>query len=570
MFKRILILLLVAGFFSACTKKSMPAKTDAKAPNKPTVEAPEIVKDPVSVFTKDGFESNKDFISNKIQSADADSAGIVAKSFVYNYTNTIFPLYKQNEYQPFWSNQKRVEEAIAVLKDSEYDGLNPDEYNYKTLQVIYSTYQEDGKIDETEALDLELMLTAAMYTYTHHLFFGKLDPVTIYPEWNYKRPSKDLITDSLLVIYFNKNIDQIPDRFRPQISFYSSLRNALINIDSLIARGYSEVAIPYIGKKLSKGDTSYVISEVKKRLQIVAQYDSVGLSDTIFDEQLYQAVKIFQQHVGLHPTGIIDKATLDRLNYTPAQIRNTIRANMERCRWFSNERPDEYILVNIPDYTLRHFKDGKIIYTETVIVGKQLNQTPVFQARISNIEFNPYWTVPRSIAVKEILPSLKKDPNYLAKHNMFLVQGENEVAVPASFAGYSANNFPFVIKERPGPKNSLGQVKFSFPNPYSIYMHDTPAKYLFDNDVRSYSHGCIRLHNPLKFAEHLLSQQGVTQNRIDEIVQSEKNYVMALETKMPIMISYFTCYTKKGDNYLYFFYDVYDSDKKIIEGLKKY
>jgi murein L,D-transpeptidase YcbB/YkuD len=559
MLKHLLILLLIAGVSGACSKKSIPSKT--------TVKVPEIIKDPVSVFTKDGFEENKDLVSQKIEKADTNNTGIVAKTSIYNSNNPVFSLYKKNEYQLFWANQKSVEDAINVLKESEYEGLNPDDYNYTTLQSLYKSYQLDNKIDESEALDLELMLTASMYKYTNHLYFGKLDPITIYPEWNYQRPSKELITDSLLVILFNKNIDQIPVNFRPKISFYTSLRNALINVDSLIAQGYTGANIPYIGKKLVKGDTSYVILEVKKKLQ-ATEYNSGELNNT-FDDKLYQSVKVFQAHVGLHPTGIIDKNTLVKLNYTPAQIRTTIQANMERCRWLAYELPDEYILVNIPDYTLSHFKNGKVIYTENVIVGKKLNQTPVFQATISNVEFNPYWTVPKSIAVKEILPSLKKDLNYLEKHNMFLFDGEKEVAAPASFAGYSESYFPFTIKEKPGPKNSLGQVKFAFPNPYSIYMHDTPAKYLFDNDVRSYSHGCIRLHNPLKFASHLLSQQGVTEKQINEIVLSEKNYVMGLETKMPILISYFTCYTKRGDNYLYFFYDVYDSDKKIIEGLKR-
>jgi murein L,D-transpeptidase YcbB/YkuD len=560
MLKKILLLLIVAGVSAACSKKSVPAKT--------VVKVPDIIKDPVSVFTKDGFEANKDFIVQKIQKADTNRTGIVSKTNIYNASNSIFSLYKKNNYQPFWTTKNRVEEAIAVLKQSEYDGLNADDYNYNTIQSVYKTYQEDNVIDESEALDLELMLTASIYKYTHHLYFGKLDPVTIYPEWNYQRPSKDLITDSVLVIYFNKNIDQIPARFRPQISFYASLQAALMNADSLEANGFTSKAIPYSGKKLVKGDTSAVILEIKKRLQATTEYSFSDINN-VFDDQLFQSVKVFQEHGGLRATGVIDKNTLDRLNYTPAQIRNTIRANMERCRWLSNELPNEYILVNIPDYTLSHFKNGKVVYNETVIVGKQLNQTPVFQATISNVEFNPYWTVPRSIAVKEILPSLKRDPGYLEKHNMFLMEGDKEIAPPASFAGYSDSYFPFTIKEKPGTKNSLGQVKFAFPNPYSIYMHDTPAKYLFDNDMRSYSHGCIRLRNPLKFADHLLSPQGVTSRRIDEIIESEKNYVMALENKMPIMISYFTCYAKKGDSRMYFFYDVYDSDKKIIEGLKR-
>ncbi len=561
MYKPLVLIFLVAAVSNACSKKTIPSK-------QVTVKVPEVITNPVSVFTKDGFESNKDFINQKIQKADSTGNGIVANSSVYNYTSPVFNIYEKNDYQPFWSNQNRVEDAIAVLKASEHEGLNPNDYNCKSLESIYAGALKDAKIDETEALDIELMLTASMYKYVHHLYFGKLDPVAIYPEWNYQRPSKELITDSLLAIYFNKNVDQIPVRFRPENYFYKSLKNALIHADSLEANGFPEGKIDFAGKKLVKGDTSFVILQIKQRLQATTEYSFTEMNNT-FDEQLYQSIKIFQEHVGLHSTGVIDKTTIARLNYTPAQFRNTIRANMERCRWLSTELPNEYIVVNIPDYTLTHFKNDKVVYNETVIVGKQLNQTPVFQAMITNVEFNPYWTVPRSIAVKELLPSLKKDPDYLKKHNMFLFDGEKEIATPASFEGYSDSYFPFTIKEKPGPQNSLGQVKFSFPNPYSIYMHDTPAKYLFDNDIRSFSHGCIRLHNPIKFADHLLSPQGVTEKQIDGIVQSADNYVMALETKMPIMISYFTCYAKKGDSRMYFFYDVYESDKKIIDALSK-
>ena len=150
---------------------------------------------------------------------------------------------------------------------------------------------------------------------------------------------------------------------------------------------------------------------------------------------------------------------------------------------------------------------------------------------------------------------------------MVLYQGADIVETPASFDSYTEKNFPFVIKENPGEKNSLGQVKFLFPNPYSIYMHDTPAKYLFDNDVRSFSHGCIRLHDPIKFANYLLSKEGFKPSQIQDILKSDKNYAIALKTKIPIMISYFTCYMKKGDSRLYFFSDIYGSDKKIINAL---
>jgi murein L,D-transpeptidase YcbB/YkuD len=557
MLKRVLVILLVVGFYS-CSKKIQPAHSKIDT----------IIKgrSAIPFLKKDLFEQTNSFVASRIADRDDSNKGDRYFSVYIPSNDSIFNLYKRNEYQLFWGDEKKFQHALDVLKDSKNEGLNPNDYHVDVLTKEFDRYKSKDSLVIDDALSLELLMSKSMYTYINHLHYGRVNPIDIYPEWNYKRPSELAVSDSNLVDVFNNNVNNITNYFRPKIFFYESLRKALIVSDSLESYGFSSKSISYVGKKLEKGDTSDVISEVKKRLNATTQYE-FNDTDNVFTDDLVKSIKIFQAHVGLKPTGSIDKATLNKLNYTPNEIRNTIRANMERCRWFSDDVVNEFILINIPDYTLTYFKNGKVDYSERVIVGRVMNQTPVFQSKLSTVEFNPYWTVPKSIAVKEILPSLKKDPTYLEKHNMVLYKGSDIVEIPSSFDSYTEKNFPYVIKENPGEKNSLGQVKFLFPNPYSIYMHDTPSKYLFDKDVRSFSHGCIRLNNPIKFANYLLSKQGFKPSQIDDILKSDKNYAIALETKIPIMISYFTCYMKKGDSRLYFFSDIYGSDKKIIDAL---
>ncbi|WP_299252273.1 L,D-transpeptidase family protein [uncultured Cytophaga sp.] len=561
MLKPVLVILLLIGFYS-CSRKVQPSASHK------TIDTIAKEKSIVPFLKKDLFEQTNFFVATRIVDIDKNNVGNKYFSVFVSSNDSIFNLYKKNEYQLFWGDEKKFQRALDVLKESKNEGLDPEDYHVNLLTKEFESYKLKDSLVINDAVSLELLMSKSMYTYINHLHFGRVDPITIYPEWNYKRPSEAAVSDSNLVDVFNNNVTNIAPAFRPKIFFYESLRKALIESDSLEVYGFGAKSIPYIGRKLQKGDTSFIIVEIKKRLNATTQYD-INAIDNVFNDDLVSNIKIFQAHVGLKPTGIIDKTTLNKINYTPNEIRNTIRANMERCRWFNEDidSEKEFVLINIPDYTLSYFKNGKVDYSERIIVGRVMNQTPVFESKIATVEFNPYWTVPKSIAVKEILPSLKKDPSYLEKHNMVLYQGADIVETPASFDSYTEKNFPFVIKENPGEKNSLGQVKFLFPNPYSIYMHDTPAKYLFDNDVRSFSHGCIRLHDPIKFANYLLSKEGFKPSQIQDILKSDKNYAIALKTKIPIMISYFTCYMKKGDSRLYFFSDIYGSDKKIINAL---
>jgi len=210
---------------------------------------------------------------------------------------------------------------------------------------------------------------------------------------------------------------------------------------------------------------------------------------------------------------------------------------MERCRWLNNDLPEEFILVNIADFQLYLFRNRIIDYNCRVVVGKEYHETPVFTSNIKYVVFNPTWTVPYSIASKETLPKLKRDPQYLQDRNMTLLRG-NKVVDPSTvdFNQYSRSNFPFTIRQEPGPNNALGIVKFIFPNIHNVYLHDTPSKSYFKKGERAYSHGCVRVQNPLVLAEQVLGKQGYDKNKIDSIIKSKKLKNVYLDDQMTVMI----------------------------------
>ena len=517
------------------------------------------------VVTADAFDSIRSSVNNNLSEIFAVDSFVIINEDTIRNAATLSNLYKRNKYQSFWLSEERIGHVFTLLYSAHSEGLDPEDYSYTELKRQYAKCLNGG-ITTEEAVKLEIRISRSVLLYVKHLYKGKVDPRVVFPAWNYKEPASEVISDSMLVRYFTSNLDSLPSILHPKYEIYQRLRQTLKLVDSFGSKSIYMEKIPYVGRTLALGDTSYTIRAIKKRLQATYEYNFDSLNN-IFDNQLKDSIKIFQSHVGISPSGKLDKKTIEKLNFTVEEVRSAIRVNMERLRWLPNDMPHEFILVNIADYTLRHFIDRNVIYEESVIVGREYTSTPVFEAMLSYIEFNPYWSVPRSIAVNEILPSLKQNPNYLQAHNMNLFRGNAEVAIPNSFSEYTKNNFPFTIRENPGPKNSLGQVKLMFPNPYSIYLHDTPGKYLFDRDERSFSHGCIRLKDPLKFALHLLSKQGVTQAQIDKIIRNKNNYVISLNEKIPVMLIYFTCYSIKSDPRLYFFKDIYGRDKKIIDAL---
>ena len=300
-------------------------------------------------------------------------------------------------------------------------------------------------------------------------------------------------------------------------------------------------------KTLKKGMSSPSIAIIKKRLQITGEL--VGKdSSQVFDDTLVNAVKNFQNELGLKPDGIITASLIKDMNVTTLQRIEQLLINMGRMRWMTTEPSGQLIVVNIPEFELHVYEGKRKAFDMDVVVGKEGHNTTIFTGNLNQIVFSPYWNVPPSIVKKEILPAVAKNPNYLEEHNM--EQTGTEDGAPA-------------IRQRPGPDNSLGRVKFLFPNSFNIYFHDTNAKSLFSKDKRAFSHGCIRLAEPEKMAEYLLRNNPEwTPDKIEEAMNRDQPQTVRLNKPVPVLITYYTAWVD-DNGVLNFRDDIYSHDKDL-------
>ena len=316
-----------------------------------------------------------------------------------------------------------------------------------------------------------------------------------------------------------------------------------------IAKDGGWVPISLSSKQIKKGAASPGITLLKKRLLITREFS--GLDTTaIFDDSLLMAIKNYQLHNGLVPTGLITDTLIRSLNVTVEKRIQQIIINLERLQWLPVSKDANYIAVNIPDFTLSVFENNIKSFDIPVAVGKEGTNTTIFSGKLNQVVFSPYWNIPASIVKKEILPKIKADPNYLKSRNMEIV-GKND-SLP-------------VIRQLPGKDNALGKVKFLFPNRYDIYFHDSYAKDIFSRDKRAVSHGCIRLADAEKLADYLLrNNHSWTPEKVNAAMNSGKEQFVALTPAMHVAITYFTAWVDESGQ-LNFRDDIYANDNKITQ-----
>jgi len=303
-------------------------------------------------------------------------------------------------------------------------------------------------------------------------------------------------------------------------------------------------------KKIKKGDSSLAVLFIKKRLQLTGEMPG-GDTSQIFNEQLVSAVKAFQASHGSTPDGVVTPTLIKEMNVPALKRVEQLLINMGRMRWMLNHTEGNLITVNLPEFVLHVFEGKNKKFDMNVVVGKEGHNTTIFTGNLNQIVFSPYWNVPASIVEKEILPSIEKNPDYLANNEM-------------EETGESVDGIP-VVRQLPGPKNSLGKVKFLFPNSFDIYFHDTPAKSLFNKDKRAYSHGCIRLSDPVKMATYLLQNQSEwTPEKIDEAMNSGEEQYVKLKDPVPVLITYNTAWVDEN-GVLNFRDDIYNHDENLIK-----
>ena len=330
---------------------------------------------------------------------------------------------------------------------------------------------------------------------------------------------------------------------------YKLLKDYLQKYDEIAKRG-GWPTITLAQKVIKKGSSSLEVLALKKRLELTGEMPA-GDTSQVFDDQLEKAVKTYQVSRGLTPTGSINSSLLKDMNVPVLKRIEQILINMGRMRWRLEASEGNLIMVNIPEFVLHVYEGKNEVFDMNVVVGKEGHNTTMFTGNLNQVVFSPYWNVTSNIVKSEVLPAMAKDPDYLSRNNM------EEVGSPV-------DGIP-TIRQLPGPKNSLGKVKFLFPNSFDIYFHDTPAKSLFSSDKRAYSHGCIRLSDPPKLANYVLRNQPEwTPEKIDEAMNSGQEQFVRVKTPIPVLITYYTAWVDEN-GLLNFRDDIYGHDVDLAQ-----
>jgi L,D-transpeptidase YcbB len=474
---------------------------------------------------------------------------LLQDSSLAKYKEQYYSFYKERNYQFAWFDSNGLAEqahnfynllntAIANLQDSSL--LHP-----KMLEMYqYFSSTNIKKSQQQNVTNGELLITGQFFNYAAKVYKG-IDVDAQELGWFIPRKKVDLsaLLDSVITTKAKQTEVYIP--FNSQ---YKKLQEQLL-VYYKLQKKYPIDTIAKLNKTLQKGDTLPTIALIKNRLFLMGD---LTINDTLnyFDTTLVLAAKKFQKRLGLPINGTISNKFINELNVPITQRIETILINIERARWLPAEKDSNYILVNIPEYKLHVFDSTINTWDMNVIVGKAATSTVIFNGNLKYIVFSPYWNIPSNIIKNEILPGIKRDKDYLEKNNM---------------EQYGKGDSLPLIRQKSGPKNSLGLVKFLFPNNFDIYFHDTPNRDLFSATNRSFSHGCIRLGEPKKLASYLLRKDtSYNSTKIDSLMNLPKEKWVSLPKSIPVFIVYFTAWVDK-DGIVNFRKDIYDHDKKMRE-----
>ncbi|MBP9083068.1 MAG: L,D-transpeptidase family protein [Bacteroidia bacterium] len=479
----------------------------------------------------------------------------------------IISFYKRRNYEFAWINNFGINEIagnfINLLNHEDVTYSNDSLFYFNRIQEIYNIISEDFNKDISDSLiaELEILLSLNLFDYANRNWRGISDDKIREAGWFIARKQLNYeeLLDSLL-----KSKGHLISAFEPVYPQYSLLKKFLIIYSDIEKGGGWKYDYPK-NVDFKKGDTATIFSDLKMQLYVMGDL-AVADSSNVFNDELIIAVSKFQKRHGLNANGLLDEKTLLALSVPVHERLQQILINMERSRWVPAEQKGDYIVVNIPAFKMFVFHNDSLEWTCNVIVGKttETNNTVIFNDNLEYVVFNPYWNIPKNILIKETLPAIKKNPDYLRNHNMEVVDAEGNHIKESSINWiHYTKHFPYIIRQKPGKNNSLGAIKFLFPNSYEIYMHDTPEKSLFGETTRTFSHGCIRLEEPFKLAEFLLREDSSwTRGKITAVMDGGKQSFVKLKNKVPVFIAYFTTWVDRNGN-LNFRDDVYHHDDKM-------
>ena len=476
-------------------------------------------------------------------------------------------LYQLRNYKLLWSDGEQYNEnakqLLHVIQQASQFGLDAKDYDAELLQEFI----EATSIDPSLLSKSDIVFSHAYMKLASHISNGKtIDSHSILN-------SNDALLASLSAAADNNTVQATISDLQPSHSHYRHLIKAIANYKQIEADiDYQQTPIQLSQRSYELGDYSAGIPKLRKLLNLLGDYDQDDFTSELFDEPLMLAVSQFQIRHGLDPDGVLGKQTVRALN-TPIWKRiQQLELNLARAQALPDISVGRHLLVNIPAYKLYLYDNQQLTYQSNVVVGKKKHKTPLISSQLTKIVLSPYWNVPKSITYNEIIPALRRDPNYLAKNNMKLLSTDSNQARiinPDSIDWFNLDqaNTNFRVRQEPGIRNSLGNIKFIFPNRYSVYLHDTPSRQLFALPRRAFSHGCIRLEDPFGLAETLISDDlGWSKYDLLHLSKQSKSKTVPLSESVPIHITYMTAWADE-QGIVNFRPDIYNRDTQMLASL---
>ncbi|MER1940323.1 MULTISPECIES: L,D-transpeptidase family protein [unclassified Castellaniella] len=463
--------------------------------------------------------------------------------------------------------------ALAVLADAQSQGLRPQDYRASELAQAFERPSQSASAPGGQA-KLGTGLTSALEHYLTDLVHGRLSPEVL--KHRFKAPPLSQFNAHAYVLQARQSgrLAQALGEAQPKVPMYESLRRAMSAYRALGDPAAWHTPLPPLPTRSLRPGQAYAgLAIIAERLAILGDLPTSEVATEHYEGGLVDAVRRFQERHGLEMDGVLGPATLAQLNVTPAQRVEQMALTLERLRWTPLLYAPRMIVVNIPEFVLRAYElqDNKVRLDleMRVVVGKALDtRTPIFLEDMRFIEFSPYWNVPRSIALGETLPRLRRDPDYFVRQGFEFVTGQGKVVTALSSQAIDAvQRGEWRIRQRPGPQNAMGDIKFIFPNDQNIYLHYTSAPELFSRARRDFSHGCIRIETPVALAQFVLRQHPEwTRQRIVDAMGSGQSRTLRLDHPVPVLIAYSTVIVK-GDGKVYFFPDIYHQDARLEQAL---
>ena len=475
--------------------------------------------------------------------------------------------YESRQYRSAWPSERSTSDLLDAIRDVDADGLKASDYHFDAIQKLVN--EQKTAHDPAIQADLDILMTDAVGAIVDDMRYGRVRPASVNPAWNMDpREGAPPLEAELGKVVGADRVRTALQQERPQHFIYQGLVKALADLRKIESNGGWRTIPP--GPTLKAGMRGSRVAALRERLQASGELESGRSADSLrFDTAVDRAVKLFQARHRLDEDGVVGKGVLAELNVPVAARIGQVRVNLERARWVLGGLENDFVLVNLPAFKAYLIRGGRNIWESRIVIGQEARQTPSFRATMQTVVFNPDWTVPPTILAEDVLDGMRQGKNVLAEKRLQVYDKDGKEVDPSSIDWDSASpdNFPYTLKQDPGEDNALGRVKFLFPNKYSIYLHDTPSKSLFESNQRTFSSGCIRIERPLDLAEILLSgQDSWDRAKMEDVIAQGATTNVQLEHPIPVVIVYWTVSVGASGEVRYT-KDPYDLDAPLLQAL---